>query len=121
MRQKPKVEVKLLEMEDPTFEGGSVKVATAVLTNTTTVPWTYAVELYLGITKAATSGVGTVTIPAGASSSVNFTVTMPTAEASYPVYIDVLVVGELIAHYLATEPSVIEVSPAVDIGDIVWG
>jgi len=116
----PQVKVKLLSMEDPTFEGGSIKTATARITNPTVKEWTYDVELYLGIMKTATSGVGSVTIPANSYVDTNFTITMPVVEGTYPVYIDVVVGGVLIAHYQATENITIEVSPAVDVGDIVW-
>ena len=86
---KPLVVVEYLEMNDPTFNGGESKTAKARLTNPTAKQFTYSVELYLGVTKAATSGVGSVTIPAGGSLDVNFTMVMPMAEASYPVYLDV--------------------------------
>lgn len=117
---KPQVVVEFLEMEDPTFEGGISKTARARLTNPTTKSFTYSVELYMGMTKAATSGIGNVTIPAGGSSDVNFTLTMPVVEASYPVYLDVLVDATLIAHYQATENVVIVVSPVITVGPITW-
>lgn len=117
---KPEVKVEPLEAEDPTFQAGGAHTARALITNPTTKGWTYEVELYLGITKAATSGVGSVTVPAGGSSYVNFTVLMPAAEGVFPVFVDVTVAGVLIAHYKATEDVTIEISPAVDVGDITW-
>jgi len=120
MEIKPQVKVEKLEAADPTFEAGSTHTARATLTNPTLKQFTYDVELYLGATKEATSGVGSITIPAGGSQDVDFTAIMPTTEGTYPVYLDVRVAGELIAHYQATEDVAIEISPAIDIGTISW-
>ena len=119
---KPQIKVEKLgfELKDPTFNTGLVKTARATLTNPTAKQFTYDVELYLGAGKAATSGVGSITIAAGASQSVDFTVTMPLTEATYPVYLDVSVAGELIAHYRATEDVAIIIAPAIEIGPITW-
>ena len=117
---KPQVKVEKLEASDPEFEAGSVHTARATLTNPTTRDFTYSVELYLGATKVATSGVGSVAIPAGGSMDVYFTVTMPTDEGEYPVYLDVWVGTELIAHYQATENVTIVISPAIVVGPITW-
>lgn len=117
---KPAIKVEPLEALDPTLESGSSHSAAAVLTNPTTKEFTYTTELYLGVTKAATSGPGSVTIGPGASVTMNYPITMPIAEGEYEVYIDVYVAGELIAHYKATENVVITVAPAIDIGDIIW-
>jgi hypothetical protein len=120
MKIKPEVKVEGLEMVDPTFEGGAHKAATAQLTNKTAKEFVYTVELYLGITKDATSGTGEITIPAGGSQYVDFGIDMPIAEGAYPVYLDVSVAGELIKHYQATEDVVIEISPDIDVGPITW-
>ena len=117
---KPQVKIEMLEMADPTFEAGVAKTARARLTNPTTKQFTYTVELYLGITKAATSGVGTVTIPAGGSLDINFTVVMPMVEASYPVFLDVWSDTTLLKHYQATENVVIQIPPAIEVGPIIW-
>lgn len=117
---KPQVIVESLEMLDPTFEGGVSKTAKATLTNPTAKQFTYSVELYFGVTKAATSGVGSVTIPAGGSLDVNFTIVMPVVEAIYPVYLDVKVDTTLLAHYQATENVTIVISPAIIVGPITW-
>lgn len=117
---RPQIKVERLEGIDPVFEVGSVHTARATLTNPTAKQFTYDVELYLGVTKEATSGVGSITIAPGASQPVDFTVTMPIAEATYPVYLDALVAGELIAHYKATEDVGITISPAIEIGIITW-
>jgi len=117
---KPQVEVEKLEALDPEFEGGSTHVARATLTNNTAKDWTYDIELYLGVTKEATSGVGSVTIAAGASQVVDFTVTMPLVEGTYPVYLDVMVDTALIKHYQTTEDVTIAISPAITVGPITW-
>ena len=117
---KPQVKVEMLEMEDPTFEAGATKTARARLTNLTAKQFTYTVELYLGVTKAATSGVGEVTIPANSYVDVDFTVVMPLVEASYEVYLDVWHEGTLLKHYQATENVVIQISPAIEVGPIIW-
>jgi len=118
---KPQVKVENLGFNDPEFEAGSTHVARATLTNPTTKQFTYTVELYLDVTKVATSGVGTVTIPAGGSQDVDFTVTMPSYEGGpWHVYLDVWVDTELIAHYQATEDVSTVITPAIEIGPITW-
>lgn len=116
----PQVKIELLEMADPTFEAGVTKTARARLTNPTAKQFTYTAELYLGIAKAATSGVGTVTIPAGGYVDVNFTLIMPAVEGEYPVYLDVWHEGTLLKHYQATENVVVRISPNIDVGPITW-
>ncbi len=116
----PKAIVEGLDL-DPTFEAGSTHTARATLTNPTTSEFTYLVELYLGVLKAATSGLGQVTIPAGESREMIFTVTMPIAEGDYQPYLDVHVGSGLVAHYAATALVTITVTPAIDIGTITWG
>lgn len=118
---RPQIKVEKLEGLDPAFEGGTVHTATARLTNPTAKEFTYTTELYLGVTKVATSGVSApFSIPAGGSLDVTYTVTMPLAEAEYEVYLDVWVTAELIAHYKATENVTIEISPAIQVGPITW-
>ncbi|MBC8476974.1 MAG: hypothetical protein H8D49_01385 [Dehalococcoidia bacterium] len=117
---KPQVIIEKLEMEDPTFEAGVSKTAQARLSNPTAKQFTYTVELYLGVTKEATSGVGTVTIPANSYLDVNFTLVMPLVEGTHPVYLDVWHEGTLLKHYQATEDVVIQISPDIDVGPITW-
>jgi len=117
----PRVKVESLGFNDPVFEAGSTHVARATLTNPTTKQFTYRVELYLDVTKVATSGAGSVTIPAGGSQNVDFTVTMPSYEGGpWHVYLDVWVVTELIAHYQAAEDVSTVISPIIQIGTITW-
>lgn len=116
----PQVKVERLEVEDPTFEGGSTHTATAVMTNPTGAAFTYSVELYLNANKVVTTGVGEVTIGAGLSEQVIFNLTMPLAEGDYQPYLDVSVGGDLIAHYIASEMVTIDVTPGIEIGPIIW-
>ena len=117
---KPQVKVELLEMEDPTFEAGSSHSAKARLTNPTAKQFTYTVELYLGVDKKATSGAGQVTIPANGYADVTFTIVMPLAEVSYPVFLDVWYDTTLLKHYQATENVAVVISPAIEVGPITW-
>jgi len=117
---KPQVKVETLEMLDPTFEAGVVKTARAQLRNPTTKEFTYTVELYLGITKAATSSQGTVIIGAGQTKAVDFTLPMPGGEGDYPVYLEVRVSGELLTLYQSTENVIIVISPQIEVGPITW-
>ena len=117
---KPQVNIEMLEMEDPTFEAGITRTAGARLTNPTAKQFTYTIELYLGVAKVATSGAGTVTIPANSYLDVNFTVVMPMVEGSYPVFLDVWYDTALLKHYQATEDVVITISPAIEVGPITW-
>lgn len=120
MGTKPEVKVKLLRMEDPTFECRSTKTAAARLTNPTTKQFTYTTELYLGAAKAATSGIGSVIIPAGGYVDTLYTIVMPAVEAAYDVFLDVFESGVLLEHYKATEKVTTVVLPAIDIGLIEW-
>jgi hypothetical protein len=121
MNVKPEIRVKALGFGgDPTFEAGESKTARAQLTNPTTKSFTYTVELYLGVTKAATSGVGTVTIGAGQSIYVDFPIVMPLAEGVYEVYLDVSVDTTLLAHYKATENVTLVITPKIVVGPIIW-
>ena len=117
---KSQVKTEMLEMEDPTFETGVIKTARARMTNPTVEAFTYTVELYLGIAKAATSGVQQVIIPAGQYADVTFTIAMPAVAGDYPVFLDVWQDTTLLKHYQATENVVIEVTPAIDVGPITW-
>lgn len=116
----PKVVVESIAMEDPTFDSGVPKTAKAILTNPTGKELTYSVELYLGANKAATSGVGQVTIPAGASLEVLFHMVMPSIEGEYIPFLDVWHEGVLLKHYQATESVIISIIPDIGVGPITW-
>lgn len=117
---KAQVKIEKLEMLDPTFEAGVVKTARAQLRNPTSKEFTYTVDLFLGITKAATSGQGTVTIGAGQSKTVDFALAMPGAEGAYPVYLEVRANGELLTLYQSTENVIITITPQIEVGPITW-
>lgn len=120
MEVKPQIKVKKLEVGDPTFQADATHTARALLTNPTAKQFTYGVELYLGAAKVATSGVGSVTIPAGGSQYVDFTVKMPSVEGTHHVYLDVSVADELLVHYQATEDVTVQISAAIVVGPITW-
>ncbi|GAI66329.1 unnamed protein product, partial [marine sediment metagenome] len=92
-------------MTDPEFAPGSSHIAHVPVSNPTGAAWTYNAELYLvkDSTKYASSGTIRFTLAASASDTIDFPLTMPAAEGTYKVYIDVYVAGELIAAYQATE------------------
>lgn len=119
---KPLIKVERLEMvEDPTFEAGSTHVAKATLTNPTAKEFTYTLDLYLDVLKLS-EATGDVTIPAGGSRDVDFTLIMPSVEGEYEGWLDVWVAGvtEPIEHYKLTENVIIEIGPAIIIGPITW-
>ena len=116
----PAIKVEALEASDPTFEAGVTRTATALMTNPTGAQFTYAAELYLGVTKASSSGDLVFTIPAGGSMSVNFPIVMPLTVGVYEVYLDVKQANALLAHFRATENVTIEISPVIIVGPITW-
>lgn len=113
-----------LEMQDPTFKVGTTHTAHVPVANPTPASFTYDAELYLATSptavKVATSGIVTFTLVGGASDIVDFPLTMPDVEGTFHVYLDVLVAGELIAAYIATEDVVVAVAPEIDIEPITW-
>ncbi len=115
-----KIKAEVLPSQDPTFEGGSVHTAAALMTNPTVVEFTYSAELYLDVLKVATSGVLSFVIPAGGTISVNFPLVMPLTAGDYEVFLDIWSGGELLAHYRASENVVIEISPGIVVGPITW-
>ncbi|MFC1910456.1 hypothetical protein ACFLXC_04110 [Chloroflexota bacterium] len=128
---KPQVEIKSVEMAGSTFDVGALKTAIANLHNPTTEQFTYDVELYLatdehGVNKAATSGVGDITIAPGGTAITNFTLTMPSTRAEYYVFIDVKVADTPLILYKAAENIVIQ-GPmsggieSAEVQEISWG
>jgi len=102
-------------MLDPEFSPGSEHTAHALMTNNTPKEWTYNAELSLvkGGTTYTSSGTITFSLAAGASQTINLPITMPIAEGTYQVFLDIYVAGELIAAYLAIEDITIsQVVPA---------
>lgn len=91
----------------PEFSPGEIKTAIASMSNPTAKSFSYTAELYLGLPKAASSGVIPFSLAAGETRNISFPVTMPGAEGTYPVYLDVFVAGQLIGAYKATEDVVI--------------
>ncbi|GAJ08857.1 unnamed protein product [marine sediment metagenome] len=105
---------------DPVFDYGTTHVAHAPMTNPTPAAFTYNGELYLGPGKVATSGVKTFSLAPGETKVVDFAITMPNVEGTWPVLIDVFVGVDLIAAYQATEDVSVVIAPAIDIGPIIW-
>jgi len=105
---------------DPVFDYGTTHVAHAQMTNPTPAAFSYNGELYLGAGKVATSGVVTFSLAGGESKTVDFTITMPNVEGTWPVLLDVFVGTDLIAAYQATEDVSVEITPDIDIGPIIW-
>ncbi len=119
----PQIEVKgvqWLKSEDPTFEAGEVRTAVAQMTNPTAKAFSYTAELYLDITKVASSGSIPFSLAAGETREVRFPVTLPVAEGTFPVYLDAFVGVELVGAYQATEDVTVVIIPAIIIGPITW-
>ncbi len=120
---KPQIKIKgvqWLESEDPTFEAGEVRTAIAQMTNPTGKAFNYVGELYLDVTKAASSGSIAFSLAAGETKPISFPVTMPGVEGIFPVYLDVFVGTELVGAYRATEDVTVVITPAIIIGPITW-
>ncbi len=117
---KPQVKIEMVVMEDPTFGAGETRIARIVLTNLAAQQFTYLFELYLDVTKAATSGVWQVVIEPNASVTVGVYVVMPLAAGTYEVFVDVWHETTLLAHYQATEDITIAITPAVLVESITW-
>lgn len=118
--------VERLEMEDPTFESETLHVAHALFQNPKSVAYDFTAELYLGKTvgsKAATSGVVSFSLAAGASKTVNFSVTTPRITVTpdpYHVYLEVKQAGVLLITFVGTEDVITIVTPAVNVTQITW-
>jgi len=103
----------------PQFSPGEVKTAIAPMTNPTGRGFNYTAELYLGLPKVASSGVISFNLAAGETRNISFPVTMPSAEGTYPVYLDVFVGDKLIGAYQSTEDVIIvRVAPVEYVGAI---
>lgn len=97
-----------MAMDDPEFEAGSVHIAHVPVTNPTPQEWTYNAELYLWKdgTKYNVSE-KTFTLAANSSDTEDFSITIPAAEGTYQVYLDIYVAGELIGAYQALEDIIV--------------
>lgn len=91
----------------PEFSPGEIRTAIAAMSNPTAKAFSYTAELYLGLPKAASSGVIPFSLAAGETRNISFPVTMPDVEGTYPVYLDVFVASQLIGAYQATDDVVI--------------
>jgi len=98
---------------DPTFNGGETHTAKATLTNNTTQPITCATELFIDVTKVASSGRSSeFTLQPGASLTVNYVVTMPSsAGGPYHAYLGVWSGTTLLVLYQATEDVTVQAPP----------
>lgn len=95
----------------PQFEPGESKAAIMSMTNPTAKLFDYLAELYMGTDLAVMAQVP-FQLEAGEQKDISFPVTMPSVPGTYPVHIGVLVAGENIALYKATE-DVIVVAPDI--------
>ncbi len=91
----------------PVFYVGEIKTAIATMSNPTGKSFAYTAELYLGLLKAASSGVIPFSLAPGETRNISFPVTMPSA-GTYPVYLDVLSNSLVIGAYKATEDVVVK-------------
>ena len=100
----------------PQFNPNELRVAIAPVSNPTAKRFDYSAELYLGMPKAASSGTIPFSLAPGETRDISFPVTMPGAEGTYPVYLDVLSNSQLIGAYQATESVVISKPlPSIDV------
>lgn len=126
MGEEGHIVVKRLEMEDPNFESETPHVAHALFHNPKTAGFDYEAELYLGKTvgdKAVTSGVIAFSLLAGASKTVDFSVSMPRLTIpsdSFHVYLEVKHLGVLLITFIGTEDVAVFVTPAVEVTEITW-
>ena len=112
-----KIKVKALEWlhsKDPMFNAGETRTAKATVTNNTDQTITCTTELYLDVTKVATSGVSSsFTLQPGGSIDVSYVASMSKVGGPWHVYVDVSSGTTLLAHYQATED--VTVNPALSI------
>ena len=117
--------IKLIEISEPTVQGGIEKTVISNLSNPTSKEFIYEVELFLtndieGENIAASSGYGVVSIPAGGVVPTQFSFITPFHEGEYYMFISVKVDGVQIALFRISEKIVVEVVPDINIGTIDW-
>jgi hypothetical protein len=102
----------------PQFAPSSVHVATPVFSNPKSAGFDYRAALCMGaaLTEMASASFH---LDAGQSKSVPFSVTMPSVQGTYPVYLKVTSGGVLIGTFVATEDVVI-FTPTINIIKIKW-
>jgi hypothetical protein len=96
-----------LGRHNPAFPPGSVQTAVAELLNPTSSILPYSGHLCLGEPRVVCTGTKYFNIDAGATKNVNFQILMPTAEGTYPVYLDVFSNDQLLIAYQADENIVV--------------
>lgn len=110
----------------PTLDAKKTYIGRVTLTNPTEKAFTYNAELYLGGggafpgEKIVSSGVKTFSLAAGEQRAVDFPVTMPSIEGTFPVYLDVFVAGVIVAAYQATENVTTVIRAQVVVGPVTW-
>lgn len=113
-------------MAGQTFDGAIVKSATLVLGNPTTKAMSYVVEVYFWdpttSTKAATTGaLPAVNCAPGAQVSVPFSITTPTAEKTYTVFVAVTANSVVLSPVSdASQPITISIIPKATFVSITW-
>lgn len=102
---KAQIQIRNLEWRERhnPFRPGEMKTAVAELLNPATSLFPYKAELYLNKPKMATSGTVFFNIDAGITRKINFPITMPTIEGTYPVFLDIFSDSQLLAAYQADE------------------
>ena len=105
-----------------TFEPLTVHTARATVRNPSSVSFTYTAELYLGKYEGnkVASNSQFFTLAAGEQKGVDFTLTMPAAQDTYHVYLDIYHEGEVIAKYTATQDVQVYAAPKIEIIGITW-
>ncbi len=98
-----------LGRHNPAFTPGSVQTAVAELLNPTSSILPYSGRLCLDKPAIVCTGTTFFNIDAGKTKNVNFQILMPTAEGTYPVYLDIFSNDQLLEAYRAAEDVVVGV------------
>lgn len=103
-----------LGRHNPGFTPGSVQTAVAELLNPTSSILPYSAHLLIGRPTVAGSGRAYFNIEASKTKKVNFSLAMPTAEGTYPVYLDIFSNSQLLEDYRAAEDVTIGIAPPAE-------